>query len=165
MNKKQIQSECLIAFIHSRLIGLGKPSDLPVKKAFDEKNCSEKARYIGIYYENKLSKIATFQKIQNKISPKNYALSKIYYSSYKKLEHIFDKYAPTGTEVIEGLIGLNLLSLYAELWDYHNLNIDFERLTSAMTLYEQQVNDDIIFKNMAKLAENIYEDYTKYVGV
>jgi hypothetical protein len=159
---EEIKSSCLIAFIHSRIIGLGKSEDQEFVSVFKDDKLSEKAIYAGKYYQNKLEKIATFQKIQNILSKsRNRQLCEMYYKGYKSLEKIFDKHAPVGTDIVEGLIGLNLLSLYAEKWNYHKLSIDFERLTSYMVLYESESTNKAIFKKMAKLAENIYEDYIK----
>ena len=164
--KEKIESECLIAFIHSRLIGLGKNKDTDVAPAFDTEKQSEKAVYIGKYYTSKLEKISSFEKVQKTLSTaRNFIVADIYYKSYKKLENIFDKYAPTGSEVIEGLIGLNLLALYIESYNKHDLNIDILRIGKSIQFYEEQLSDEEIYKRMTKLAENIFEDYMKNIGV
>jgi hypothetical protein len=41
----------------------------------------------------------------------------------------------------------------------------FERLTSSIVLYEKNVNDDVICKNMQDLAFSIYKDYAIYSKV
>lgn len=162
--KKQIQSECIIAFIHSRLKGLGKDSDIDIKPVFNSEKLSEKAIYAGAYYRNKLEKISSFEKVQNILSTsKNFKLADIYYKSYEKLGILLDKYAPTGSEVIEGLIGLNMLVMYLEYFNHHKLNIDFERINHHIALYANEANDDKIYKDMAKLAGNIFDDYIKYI--
>lgn len=166
MTADKIKSECLIAFIHSRLIGLGNNGDVAIAPAFQDDKCGEKAVYVGRYFQNKLEKISTFQKIQNKLSGKqNFAISELYYKSYKLLEKTFDKYVPFGSEVIEGLIGLNLLALYLEFWNEHKLKDDFERLTDAISLYEKNANNDKLSTNMQKIASNIFKDYAKYAKI
>lgn len=167
MKTSKIKADCLIAFIHSRLIGLGmNKNDSEIKLAFDDKNISEKARYYGDYFEKKLSKICTFDKVQKNISTGNdFKVCDLYYQSYTKLTNIMDKYAPTGSLVIEGLIALNLLSLYLEYWNEHKMKDYFERLTSSIVLYEKNVNDEVICKNMQNLAFKIYKDYAIYSKV
>lgn len=164
MKQSKIKADCLIAFIHSRLIGLGmNKNDGEIKLAFEDKNISEKARYYGDYFEKKLEKICTFDKVQKNISTGNdFKVCDMYYQSYTKLTNIMDKYAPTGSLVIEGLIALNLLSLYLEYWNEHKMKDYFERLTSSILMYENYVNDDVIFKNMQILSFKIYKDYAIY---
>lgn len=167
MKQSKIKADCLIAFIHSRLIGLGMDkNESDIKLAFQDKNISEKARYYGDYFEKKLAKICTFDKVQKHISNGNdFKVCDMYYQSYAKLTNIMDKYAPKGTLVIEGLIALNILSLYLEYWNEHKLKDYFERLTSSIVLYEKNVNDEVICKNMQDLASNIYKDYAIYSKV
>ncbi len=164
MKISKIKADCLISFIHSRLIGLGMDkNESEIKLAFDDKNISEKARYYGNYFEKKLEKICTFDKVQNHISNGNdFKVCDMYYQSYTKLTNIMDKYAPTGSLVIEGLIALNLLCLYLEYWNEHKIKDYLERLTSSILMYEKYVNDDVIFKNMQILAFKIYKDYAIY---
>ena len=164
MKQNKINADCLIAFIHSRFIGLGMDkNEGNVQLAFDNKNISEKARYYGDYFEKKIEKICTFDKIQKYISITRDAKScDLYCESYTELTNIMGKYAPKGTLVIEGLIALNLLSLYLEHWNEHRIKDFFERLTSAISLYEKNVNDSVVCKNMLDLAENIFKEYAIY---
>ena len=164
MKISKIKADCLVAFIHSRLIGLGMDkNEGNIQLAFEDKNISEKARYYGNYFEKKLEKICTFDKVQKYISTGNdFKVCDIYFQSYTKLTNIMDKYAPTGSLVIEGFIALNLLSLYLEYWNEHKMKDFFERLTSSIVLYKKNVNDDVICKNMQYLASNIYKDYAIY---
>ena len=164
MKTSKIKADCLIAFIHSRLIGLGmNKNEENIQLAFEDKNISEKARYYGNYFEKKLEKICTFDKVQNYISNGNdFKVCDMYFQSYTKLTNIMDKYAPKETLVIEGLIALNILSLYLEYWNEHKMKDYFDRLTSSIVLYEKNVNDDVICKEMQDLAENVYKDYSAY---
>ena len=50
MKISKIKADCLVAFIHSRLIGLGMDkNEGNIQLAFEDKNISEKARYYGNY--------------------------------------------------------------------------------------------------------------------
>ena len=64
MKISKIKADCLVAFIHSRLIGLGMDkNEGNIQLAFEDKNISEKARYYGNYFEKKLEKLCTFDKV------------------------------------------------------------------------------------------------------
>lgn len=162
--KKRIEEECLIAFIHSRLTGLGKANNLDTTKAFEDDNLSEKAQYAGNKYSKILEKVSSFDQIQKKLSQnRSFQVCEWYYISYKSLEKIFDKHCPIGSEVIEGQIGMNLLALYLEYWSNPKIKTDFEKLASAMTLYEKATSKEV-HRNMLTIATKVYKDYAKQVG-
>lgn len=120
---------------------------------------------VGISVLN-LKKVSTIDKIQAKLNVKgNMSIQELYCNCYEQLRKIYLKYSSPGSEEIEGLIGLGLLSLYLEYWNEHNLKEHFDRITSTLILYEKNLNDDILYKRMSKLSRDIFKDYMKFIGV
>lgn len=162
--KKRIEEECLIAFIHSRLTGLGKANNVDTTKAFEDKRLSEKAQYAGNKYSKILEKVSSFDKIQKKLAQnRSFQVCEWYYISYKSLEKIFDKHCPIGSEVIEGQIGMNLLALYLEYWSNPRIKIDYVKQSSATNLYEKATSKEV-HRNMLTIATKVYTDYAKQTG-
>lgn len=115
--EKEIQTECLVAFAHSRIIGLmardcEKDNLSSVFcNTYVEKRAKAKAKEIEEYIKDFTTRDIINYKISH--SPSKYVAS-CYHNYYMKLTNLFNKVITEKESVIEILIGIHLLILATE---------------------------------------------------
>ena len=115
--EKEIQTECLVAFAHSRIIGLmardcEKDNLSSVFcNTYVEKRAKAKAKEIEEYIQDLATRDTINHKIAN--SPSKY-IATCYHNYYMKLTNLFNKTISNKESVIEVLIGIHLLILATE---------------------------------------------------
>lgn len=164
--EKQVKTECMFAFIHSRLSGLmGKGEGVQI---FNQKDALNVVVEIGKDIEDSIKEYSTIDIINRKISKSPIALANMYNFHYSKLTKILDALIPTNGTLIEGLIGLHLLVLISKdiLEDSKDLRDNIESYEYTISLYENENytnNEDTkkTVKKMRVVSNIMYEMYWK----
>lgn len=156
-----IKYQCFIAFVHSRLIGLGSEDEEghpvhsdPVKtKTLDDYN-KELAATVG--------EICTIKKVNSKIDNRqSVIIANQYHDRYVELLKELDRNIPKDAEIIQSLLGVVLLDTYIK-----NVKeiptIDSKKLAEVITTFknESTVNRGLVGK-MIRVAVVITAKYFK----
>lgn len=164
---KQIQIECLVAFAHSRIIGIAGKGEEGVevfKNRFVQKDAVNRGKLLS----DAIKDLATIDTINEKIlKTPNIAIANMYSYHYSKLTSLLDKFIAPNEQFIEGLIGVHLLVLstkkgYLNYGDNDNL----EFFKETIYLYEndnyvgnQEIKETVL--NMREISNKIFNDYWK----
>lgn len=159
---KKVQTECLLAFCHSRVAGIA-GMDQVGEAVFKKQQVEKITVETGIELQEILKDVSTIETINKKIENKNnIGLANMYYYHYNKLLNLLDKEILKDGKMVEGIIGLHLLSLSCDLGIINSDNK--ESFDYMIDLYEsdENVKDkdtlDVIL-NMRKVSKNIFTKY------
>jgi hypothetical protein len=168
---KQVQTECLVAFAHSRITGVAGKGEDGVE-VFNNRFVQKDAVAMGKNLAEAIKDLATIETINQKISNiKSIALANMYHHHYSKLTKLMDGYIKTDQGFIEGLVGVHLLAMATQkgyLATEDNSTDNLQYYLDAIALYENEKyvgNEDIkdtVFK-MREVSEKIFDDYWKKV--
>lgn len=165
---KRVQTECLVAFAHSRISGVAGKGENGVN-IFKNRFVQKDAVNIGKQLENCISHIATIESINEKISNKNnIGLSNMYHHHYTKLLDLLDKAIPKDGKMIEGLIGLHILILATQKGllttedNSHNDNLQVYLDTVALYENESYTTDESIKEMVVFMKEVSTKIFNKY---
>jgi hypothetical protein len=159
---KRVQVDCLLAFAHSRIAGVAGKEQEGVK-IFQNKEVDKITSEVGKEIEDSLKDLATIDIINSKIGNKNnIGLSNMYYHHYTKLLDLLDASIPKDGHMIEGLIGLHILSLSCDLGIINNDNKD--AYDYNISLYEntnfiKESNFIEVAKDMRIISKKIFDKY------
>lgn len=159
---KRVQVDCLIAFAHSRIAGVAGQKQEGVK-IFQNKEVDKITSEVGREIEDSLKDLATIEIINSKIGNKNnIGLASMYYHHYTKLLDLLDASIPKDGYMIEGLIGLHILSLSCDLGIINNDNK--EAYDYMIGLYENEkfVEDSEtleVVENMKVISKKIFNQF------
>lgn len=162
--EKEIQIECLVAFAHSRIIGL-------MTKDCEKENLSNV--FCNIYVEkkakNKTTEIEEYVKglttrdiINHKIAnSSNKYIASCYHNYYMKLSDLFDKTISDKEPVIEVLIGIHLLIFATEQEYIGNINgeDDIAYYRGLLAYFKKE----IYLSELSKLTVDRMEEATKLI--
>lgn len=159
---KRVQVDCLIAFAHSRIAGVAGQEQEGVK-IFQNAEVDKVTAEVGKEIEDSLKDLATIEIINSKIGNKNnIGLANMYYHHYIKLLDLLDKSIPKDGHMIEGLIGLHILSLSCKLGIINKDNL--EAYDYMIGLYENKkfIEDDEtleVVRNMKIVSKKIFDKF------
>lgn len=162
--EKEIQTECLVAFAHSRIIGLmardcEKDNLSSVFcNTYVEKRAKAKAKEIEEYIKDFTTRDIINYKISH--SPSKYVAS-CYHNYYMKLTNLFNKVITEKESVIEILIGIHLLILATEKEYIGNANgeDDISYYKSLLIYFKEE----IYLSELSKLTVDRMEEATKLI--
>ena len=153
-----------MAFIHSRIIGLANDGQNEVL-VFENESVTDAVTESGKDLADIIKDIATIETINNKISKAPILLANMYHFHYSKLSKILDTLVPLNGKLIEGLIGLHLITKLTEdemIEDEDNSNLKAYKY--LIGLYENMATDEdtiATVKNMKVVSNVMYEMYWK----
>ena len=159
---KRVQVDCLMAFAHSRISGVAGQEQEGVK-IFQNAEVDKITAEVGREIEDSLKDLATIEIINSKIGNKNnIGLSNMYYHHYTKLLDLLDASIPKDGHLIEGLIGLHILSLSCDLGIINNDNK--EAYDYMIGLYEnpnftKNVEISEVVENMRFVSKKIFDKF------
>ena len=159
---KRVQVDCLIAFAHSRISGVAGQEQEGIK-IFQNAEVDKITAEVGKEIEDSLKDLATIEIINSKIGNKNnIGLSNMYYHHYTKLLDLLDASIPKDGHLIEGLIGLHILSLSCQLGIINKDNL--EAYNYMIGLYENPnftKNVEIleVVENMRVVSKKIFDKF------
>ena len=159
---KRVQVDCLIAFAHSRIAGVAGKEQEGVK-IFQNAEVDKITAEVGKEIEDSLKDLATIEIINSKIANKNnIGLANMYYHHYTKLLNLLDASIPKDRNMIEGLIGLHILSLSCQLGVINKDNL--EAYDYMIGLYENPKftkNAEIlkVVENMRVVSKKIFDKF------
>ena len=159
---KRVQVDCLIAFAHSRISGVAGQEQEGIK-IFQNAEVDKITAEVGKEIEDSLKDLATIEIINSKIGNKNnIGLSNMYYHHYTKLLDLLDASIPKDGHLIEGLIGLHILSLSCQLGIINKDNL--EAYNYMIGLYENPSftkNVEIleVVENMRVVSKKIFDKF------
>lgn len=161
---KRVQIECLLAFAHSRISGVaGKEQEGTV--IFNNRYVLKDAVQRGKELEEAIKDLSTIEIINQKIGNKNnIGLANMYYHHYTKLLDLLDKAIPKDGQMIEGLIGLHILTLATEKGMLNDDNLEYFKDTIALYENDNFSKDEIVKANvlfMREISQKIFENYWK----
>ena len=160
---KRVQIECLIAFAHSRIVGIAGKNETNRTDIFNNDKALKEAVESGDELSAVLSELATIETINKKINNKNnIGLASMYHYHYNKLLNLVDNAIPTGGQMIEGLIGLHILRLASEKGMLNKDNLDYYNYVIGLYENDNYTNDHkvkevVIF--MKEVSEKIFIKY------
>jgi hypothetical protein len=159
---KRVQVDCLIAFAHSRIAGVAGQEQIGVR-IFKDANTDKVTAEAGKEIEDSLKGLATIEIINSKIGNKNnIGLANMYYHHYTKLLDLLDDSIPKDRHMIEGLIGLHILSLSCDLGIINNDNK--EAYEYMIGLYEkpefiENIETLEVVENMKIVSKKIFDKF------
>ena len=159
---KMVQVDCLIAFAHSRISGVAGQEQEGIK-IFQNAEVDKITAEVGKEIEDSLKDLATIEIINSKIGNKNnIGLANMYYHHYTKLLDLLDASIPKNGNMIEGLIGLHILSLSCQLGIIKKDNL--EAYEYMIGLYEKPefVKDAEtleVVENMRVVSKKIFDKF------
>ena len=161
---KRVQIECLLAFAHSRISGVaGKDQEGTV--IFNNRYVLKDAVNRGKQLEEAIKDLSTIEIINQKIGNKNnIGLANMYRYHYTKLLDMLDKLIPRDGKMIEGLIGLHILTLATEKGMLNDDNLEYFKETIALYENDNFSKDEEVKSNvkfMREISEKIFENYWK----
>ena len=142
--EKEIQTECLVAFAHSRIIGLmARDCEKDnLSSVFCDIHVEKKAKAKAKEIEEYIQDLATRDTINHKIanSPSKY-IATCYHNYYMKLTNLFNKTISNKESVIEVLIGIHLLILATEKGYIGNENgeDDIEYYKGLLVFFKEEI--------------------------
>ena len=159
---KRVQVDCLIAFAHSRIAGVAGKEQEGVK-IFQNAEVDKITAEVGKEIEDSLKDLATIEIINSKIANKNnIGLANMYYHHYTKLLNLLDASILKDGNMIEGLIGLHILSLSCQLGVINKDNL--EAYDYMIALYENPkfIEDSEtleVVENMRVVSKKIFDKF------
>jgi hypothetical protein len=159
---KRVRVDCLLAFAHSRIAGVAGKEQQGVN-IFKDENTDKVTAEVGKEIEDSLRDLSTIEIINSKIGNKNnIGLANMYYYHYTKLLDLLDASIPKDGHMIEGLIGLHILSLSCQLGIINKDNL--EAYDYMIGLYENpEFTENIetleVVKNMRVVSKKIFDKY------
>lgn len=159
---KRVQIECLLAFAHSRISGIaGKEQEGTV--IFNNRYVLKDAVSRGKELEEAVKDLSTIEIINQKIGNKNnIGLANMYHHHCTKLLDLLDKAIPKDGQMIEGLIGLHILTLATEKGMLNDDNLEYFKDT--ISLYEndsysnnEEVKENVLF--MREVSQKIFNSF------
>ncbi|MFA9240601.1 MAG: hypothetical protein ACEQSQ_12045 [Candidatus Paceibacteria bacterium] len=163
---KRVQTECLVAFAHSRIAGVaGRGCDDGIN-IFNNRYILKDVVNTGKKLEDCIKDIATIETINEKISNKNnIGLANMYHHHYTKLLNLLDKSIPKNGQMIEGLIGLHIMILATQkglIKDEDNSNIQIYLDTVALYENERFTLDESVKQVVEFMKEVSIKIFNKY---
>ena len=166
--EKEIQTECLVAFAHSRIIGLmARDCEKDnLSSVFCDIHVEKKAKAKAKEIEEYIQDLATRDIINHKIanSPSKY-IATCYHNYYMKLTNLFNKIISNKESVIEVLIGIHLLILATEKGYIGNENgeDDIEYYKGLLVFFKEEIYLSELTKQtverMKEATKKIFELY------
>lgn len=160
---KQAMAECLVAFCHSRIVGIAGQGQEGVT-VFRNRYVEKDAVGIGADMANILKDLSTIDIINQKIKSANSYVSNLYYNYYSKLTYLMDKHIKANQNFVEGLIGFHLLKLATEKGILNQDNLEAYKQTISLYENEKYTKDEEVREvilNMREISQNIFEDYLR----
>jgi hypothetical protein len=162
---KLVQTECLVAFAHSRITGLAGKGEEGVE-VFSNRFVQKEITNRGKVLAEAIKDLATIDYINSKISSNGHiALSNMYHHHYNKIATLLEMQLSKNPNQIEGLIGLHLLVMATEkgLLDYGSGdNLNFYKKTIALYENDKFSTDSEVketVKRMFEISKNIFNKY------
>lgn len=158
---EKIKFETYIAFIHSRLIGLGGDKNGPSEAVVEDKELVKKINSKCKYLAGQLSEISTIEKINYKIeNSQSDLISKMYYDNYSILHDLLESRIKRGGEIIEGVLGLSMLMSLLE--NKKIIDIKLEELQEVMDIFKNHSEGNrALVSKMIRLSFYISSEYSK----
>ncbi len=158
----KIKFEVFIAFIHSRITGKASDPDGMNEKTIKSEHITTEIEEAFNLLKNKLNKISNVDIVNHKIahSPSK-LISDMYYNNYMKLFKRMDDLIKKDDEIIESIIGLNMLYWYLE---NKNLieDIDKGELNSILELFKNHSEENRgLVSKMIRVSYAINGEYFK----
>jgi hypothetical protein len=166
---EKIKFECFIAFIHSRLIGLGVDKETNYTPVLTEENEIDNIAKLGNVIINQLGQISTLARINEIIAnQKSGIIGKMYQSNYEKLLKPAEDKVKKGDDVINSTIGIEMLNHYISYVKKYDTTITIEQVKEILDIYKTKCEDyrRVVFKmtNVANYITHNYWNETKTKG-
>lgn len=155
----KIKEDCLLSFIHSRIIGLAGRVETGVS-IMNEENTNK----ITVF-EDELKRILdkhTIENVNKKIETAPVIIANMYHDNYIKLLNSLENEVKEGDNYIESLIGLGLLMCHLDKDIRNEERIGIKQSTLNAIFNEFEKNNTCGVKyvyNMLKASAGIYDNY------